>query len=135
MIERKKNKMDRKVFRSLTPAVIAPVLVSALLTGGCASPPARLVRGAVSPDVEARRESVVRLRAYSSGSARSREHTRDLLIGALDDTDAEVRRLAALGLIAYARDDEVRREVRAALARCRTPAERARLTDVLSRFR
>ncbi len=119
----------------LSNTATVAALVAGVFTGGCANPPGRLVRGAVSPDVEVRRNSVVRLRAYSSGNTRSRERTRDLLITALEDTDAEVRRLAALGLIEYKRDEGARQAASRALARSETPAERAQLSDVLSRFR
>ncbi len=119
----------------LSNTATVAALVAGVFTAGCANPPGRLVRGAGSPDVEVRRNSVVRLRAYSSGNTRSRERTRDLLITALEDTDAEVRRLAALGLIEYKRNEEAHQAVSTALARSETPAERAQLSDVLSRFR
>ena len=58
-----------------------------------------------------------------------------MLIRALEDPDADVRRLAALGLIEYRRDADTKRAVAAALERAQSDGERAALSDVLSRFR
>jgi len=95
----------------------------------------KFARGINSPEAETRREHVVKVRAYASGDEHFRAQTKDLLIGALGDGDEEVRRLAALGLIAYKRDDGARRAVESALGRAEGKAERETLADVLSRFR
>jgi len=132
-VDRSKDEVARH--RSLLETAALAAVMMGLLTMGCASPPKRLCRGVHSQDVRLRRESVVRLRAYSSASPGARARTRELLVEALDDGDMEVRRLAGIGLIEHKEDPETRGALEAALQRAETPQERATLADVLARFR
>ncbi|MFH0964759.1 MAG: hypothetical protein V2A58_12215 [Planctomycetota bacterium] len=75
----------------------------------------------------------MRLRAYGTAEDERRLAAKRLLIEALDDSDAEVRRLAALGLANFYADDDTREALVRAFDKAKGE-ERETLSWLLTRF-